>query len=463
MQCHRVRPHLSALLDDELSPPLAAKIRAHLAECAECRRTYEAYRQDAYALRQFAYTAPWLPMADAVRVTLADRASLHPWRRVIGDTIRLVSVAVLVLLVITVTNVTFSTIRTTNRGSGNTRTTPADGSGQSYIYRVTVDKAIRIFDPRAMRIVADASLPVSANVLSFLSPDDIHLYVAYEAAQSGGISGHVDVFEVATGRRLASVGGLDLMGEGGGTPLLAPSRDGRIVYVHTRTILSQPGQTGRDACAVATFDVSINQLLPNAIPLPDCRMPPFVLAGDGKTLYSGAARIDLTMQPATIRDNPDLVSDAVVQSPDGQWFYALDESGSITIWDANAGTVARKYENIVPSYGSYIYQLNGLALSRDGKRLFIATVDAGGGYFDGIVAVNVATGQQIGSLTLARKALFTSFAADMDGARVSFTTNDDVNSLPANTLTVWEVGKDATRTLALGSIATPTPVPTLAR
>jgi len=462
MQCHRLRPHLSALLDDELSPHIAAKVRAHLAGCAECRQAYETYRRDAYALRQFVDTAPWLPVANAVRMRLANRASLHPWRRVIGGAIRLVSVVVLVILVIAVASVAFSTIPTANRGHGNTLTTPDDRSGQSYIYRVTVDTAIRIFDPRTMRVVADVSLPVSANVLSFLSPDDVHLYVAYEAAQLGGISGHVDVFEAATGRRIASVGGLDLMGEGGSTPLLAPSRDGRTVYIHTRKIVSQPGQAGHDACAVATFDVSMNQLLPEMIPLPDCRMPPFVLSGDEKTLYSGAARIDLTTQPATIRDNPDLVYDAVVQSPDGQWFYALDESGSVAIWDANAGSVARRYENIVPGYGSYVYQRNGLALSRDGKRLFIATVDAGGGYFDGIVAVDVATGRQIGSLTLARKALFTSFAADKDGTTVSFTTYDDVNTLPANTLTVWEVGRDATHTLALGSIATPTPAPTIA-
>lgn len=461
MQCHRVRPQLSALLDHELSPQIAATVRAHLAGCAECRRTYAAYHRDMYALRQFVDTAPWLPVAGAVRVRLADRTSLHPWRRVVGSAIRLVAVAVFVMLAIAIASVASNTIRTAYRGRGNTLTTPDDFSGQSYIYRVTVDHAIRIFDLRAMRVVADASLPVSANVLSIFSPDDIRLYVAYEGTQSGSVRGHVDVFEVATGRRIASVGGLDLMGEGGSTPLLAPSRDGRTVYIHTRTVVSQPGQTGHDACAVATFDVSMNQLLPDTIPLPDCRMVPFVLSGDGKTLYSGAARIDLATQPATIRDNPDLVNDAVVQSPDGRWFYALDETGSVAIWDANAGTVARRYENIVPSYGSYVYQLNGLALSRDGKRLFIATVDAAGGYFGGIVVVDVATGRQIGSLTLVRKALFTSFAADMDGATVSFTTYDDVNTLPANTLTVWEVGKDATHSLALGRIATPTPAPIL--
>ncbi len=464
MRCHRARRHLSAFLDGDLRPAVAAQVRTHITGCAECCRVYEAYRRDARTLQHFVHIAPWLPVASRVRARLDSRrpAPIIDRRSVRGAVI-LLALAIFAVLAVGIGSSVFGARRIAHHGQNSPPAAPLTSPDRTYIYRVTVDHAIRIFDLHAMRVVADAALPFSANVLSFLSPDDVHLYVAYEAAQPGGVSGHVDVFDVATGRRIADVAGLDLMGEGGSAPLLAPSRDGHTVYIHTRKVLSQPGQAGRDACAVATFDVATNQLLPDMIPLPDCRMSPFLLSGDGRTLYSGAARIDLTASPPTVRDNPDLVDAAVVRSPDGQSFYVLDESGTLAVWDANAGTVTRRYENIVPSYGSYVYLMNGLALSPDGTRLFIAiTSNAGKGYFDGIVALDAATGRRIASVRLVRPALFTSFTADADGAAVYFTTYTDAGSSPANTLMVWEISKDETETLSFSGIATPTPVAAVA-
>lgn len=292
---------------------------------------------------------------------------------------------------------------------------PTFAAGQSSVYVVDYYRTIRVVDPQAAMVVGE--LPVGPGALPVFSPDGSRLYVTYQG-QRGDSGARLAIFDVATGRHIAGASGLELMAyKIWGPPIIAPSRDGRTVYLHGRRITSQPEEAGRDTCWIYTFDVITNRLSPETIPLPTCRIAPLILAADGRTLYSGPWLIDLTTHPATVRENVDFANAAITQSADGRWLYALDQSGTITVWDTNARRAVRKFPDAVPGYGSFIY-LNdqGLSLTRDGTRLFIATDDGDASQqdFKGVIVMDSATGQRIASVHMDHP--FRSLTISADGA-----------------------------------------------
>jgi len=318
---------------------------------------------------------------------------------------------------------------------------PALVAGQPYVYVVDYYHTIHVIDPHAAKIVGE--LPVGPGALPVFAPDGSRLYVTH-AGPPGNTRAELNVFDVAAGRRVAGVSGLELMAyKIWGPPIIAPSRDGRIAYLHGRRIASKPGEAGRDTCWVYTFDVAANRLAPDVIPLPTCRVAPLILSADGQTLYSGPWLVDLTTRPATVRENADLANAAVVQSADGRWLYSLDQSGTITLWDANARSIVRTFRDVIPMYGSFIYLHDqSLSLTRDGARLFVATDEGDHTQqdFKGVIVLDTVTGQTVGSLRTGHP--FRSFTASPDGAFL-YTVAPD-------TLDIWDVGSGALRASARG-------------
>ena len=291
---------------------------------------------------------------------------------------------------------------------------PTLAAGVPYVYIVDYQRTIRVVDPRTMTVVGE--LPVGWGAQPVFSPDGSRLYVAHYL-ENGGQGARLDVFDVATGHRVAGVADLEVMAyKVWGPPIIAPARDGRTVYVHGRRITSRPGEAGRDTCWIYVFDVDAGRLTPDTIPLPACRVAALVLSADGRTLYSGPWLVDLTTQPATVRENPDLADRAVAQSGDGRWLYALDRSGNIAVWDTDARRVARTLPGAVPAYGSYVYLPHQtVQLSRDGARLFVATDDgdAGDQSFKGVVTLDSGTGQRLGLFRTGQP--FQEFTVSADG------------------------------------------------
>ncbi len=328
---------------------------------------------------------------------------------------------------------------------------PALAAGQPYLYVVDYYRTIRVVDPRAATVVGE--LPVGAGALPVFSPDGSRLYVTHAGRTGDGTGAQLDVFEVATGRRLAGVAGLELMAyKIWGPPILAPARDGSTVYLHGRRITSRPGEAGRDSCWLYTFDVGANRLAPDTIPLPTCQIAPLVLSADGGTLYSGPWLVDLTVQPAAMRENPDLAERAVAQSPDGRWLYALDRDGNVTVWDADARRVVRTIPGAAPAYGSYVYLAQQtLHLDRAGTRLFIAT-DEGDRQehaFKGVVTLDAATGQRLGTLRAA--APFRDFTISADGLECYLLAQyPRTSDTPGMALEVWDLATGTRRASVRG-------------
>ncbi len=328
---------------------------------------------------------------------------------------------------------------------------PALAAGQPYLYVVDYYRTMRVVDPRAATIVGE--LPVGAGALPVFSPDGSRLYVTHGEKPGGGTGAQLDIFEVATGRRLAGVAGLELMAyKIWGPPIVAPARDGRTIYLHGRRITSQPGEAGRDSCWLYTFDSGANRLAPETIPLPACQIAPLVLSADGGTLYSGPWLVDLTVQPAAVRENPDLAERAVAQSPDGRWLYALDRGGNVTVWDADARRVVRTISGAAPAYGSYAYLTQQtLHLDRAGTRLFIAT-DEGNKHehaFKAVVTLDAATGQRLG--TLRTEASFRDFTISADGLECYLLAQyPRASDAPGMALEVWDLATGARRASVRG-------------
>jgi hypothetical protein len=160
-------------------------------------------------------------------------------------------------------------------------------AGRPYLYVVDYASTVHVVDPQAAKVVGE--LPVGSGALPVFSPDGSRLYVAHHPEHTGGHRAWLDVFDVATGRRLAGVGGLDLASyKVWGPPILAPTRDGGLVYLHGRRVLSKPGEPGRDACWIASFDIGANRLQSATIPLPACAVAPLLLSADDRTVYGGA-------------------------------------------------------------------------------------------------------------------------------------------------------------------------------
>lgn len=291
-------------------------------------------------------------------------------------------------------------------------TFPALAGGRPYAYVVDYGRTIRIVDPRTATVVGE--LPVGQTALPIFAPDGARLYVTHYGQLMGGQGARLDIFEVATGRPIAAAEGLELMAyKIWGPPIVAPARDGRTVYLHGRRIA---GENGRDTCWIYTFEVATSQLAPDTIPLPECHVAPLILSADGRTLYSGGWLIDLTTQPATVRENRALLQRALVQSPDGRWIYALDRGGNIAVWDADARREVRTLAHAVPGYGSFVYLVHeSVQPSPDGSRLHIATDDGDQREhsFKGIVTLDAATGQTLGTMRAERP--FRSFVPSADG------------------------------------------------
>lgn len=333
---------------------------------------------------------------------------------------------------------------------------PTLPAGRSYVYVVDYYRTIRVVDARAAIVVGE--LPIGFAAIPVFSLDGSRLYVTHNG-QQGNTGAQLDIVDMTTGRRLAGADGLDLMAyKIWGPPIIAPSRDGRTVYLHGRRTTSKPGEVGQDQCWIYIFDVATNRLLPETISLPTCRIAPLVLSADGGTLYSGPWLVDLTTTPATVRENADLSNAAVAQSVDGRWLYALDQSGTITVWDTDARRVVRRFTGAVPGYGSFLY-LNNPALSRtrDGTRLFVATDDGNRAQqeFVGVLLLDTATGNTVATLRMDKP--FRTFTVSPDGATLYTITRD--------TLTIWDVstGIRSGAVSGLGDSAGPVIAPPPAR
>lgn len=325
-------------------------------------------------------------------------------------------------------------------------------AGVPYLYVVDYDRAISVLDARDATPVG--TLPVGRGALPVFSADGTRLSVASYATDRDETA-RLDVFDVATGRRIAEATGLALMTyKVWGPPIIAPTADGQRVYLHGRHVASRPGEAGRDECWLSTFDIATSRVLPETIPLPACRVAPLLLSADGRTLYSGSYLLDLTTRPVAVRENRDLADTAVTQSGDGRWLYALDRSGDVTVWDANARAVVRRIPGMVPPYGSSVYT-NGSALSLtpDGTRLVVATDDGNvvAHEYRAVVILDVATGQHVGTVRLDRP--FRAFAVSADGAALAVVGGD--------TLDVWEIATGARRATApaVGTSAGPVLAP----
>jgi len=77
MQCNQIREHLSAYLDKELTAELSAAVRAHLAECPDCRALLDELRATVDLLGRLpAHEAP-ASLADEVRQELEEQTLLQ--------------------------------------------------------------------------------------------------------------------------------------------------------------------------------------------------------------------------------------------------------------------------------------------------------------------------------------------------------------------------------------------------
>jgi hypothetical protein len=81
MSCHDARERLSDLLDDALEPEARARVDAHLAGCADCRRELDRLRATVSLLR--AVERPQAPAGFVDRVLEAARPT--PWHRQLLD------------------------------------------------------------------------------------------------------------------------------------------------------------------------------------------------------------------------------------------------------------------------------------------------------------------------------------------------------------------------------------------
>lgn len=312
-------------------------------------------------------------------------------------------------------------------------------AGRPYVYVVDYVSTIRVVDPQTAKVVG--ALPVGWGALPVFSPDGSHLYVAHYPEHTGGQSARLDIFDVATGRRLAGVGGLDLMSyKIWGPPILAPSRDGHLVYLHGRRVLSKPGEPGRDACWIASFDAAAGRLLTPTIPLPACGVAPLLLAADGRTLYAGAWLVNPMARPPRVRTNAGLDRRAVAQSVDGRWLYALAGDGSIAVWDANAGQVIHTWPAVVPAFGSALYQAQQTVQpSHDGTRVYVATDDSDGQHqlFTALLTLDATSGKRLAALRPARP--FRTFAVSPDGATASLITPAQAAGSSGDVLEIWDL------------------------
>lgn len=333
---------------------------------------------------------------------------------------------------------------------------PALVAGRHYVFVVDYYATVRIVDPRMLTVVG--TLPIGQGALPVFAPDGSRLFVTHYG-QRWDIGAQLDIFDMATGRRIAGVGGLDLMAyKIWGPPIIAPSRDGRTVYLHGRRTISTPGKAGQDQCWIYAFDIATDRLLSETIPLPTCRVAPLILSADGGTLYSGPWLVDLTTSPATVRENADLANTAVAQSADRRWLYALDQGGAVTVWDTDARRIAQKFADAVPRYGSFLYLHNpALSLTRDGARLFVATDDGNHAQqeFVGVSVLDIANGNTVAMIRMDHP--FRAFAASADGARLYTIARD--------ALEIWDVSTGMRRGTVngLGGSAGPVmaPPPTL--
>lgn len=100
MDCRHSRRVISALLDHELPPEAAARARAHLDRCPQCRDLYAAYQEDAREIASFARTAPWLPVADRMRAQLPTYSHRARWQQRATQASRLTARIALVVLLL---------------------------------------------------------------------------------------------------------------------------------------------------------------------------------------------------------------------------------------------------------------------------------------------------------------------------------------------------------------------------
>jgi DNA-binding beta-propeller fold protein YncE len=316
---------------------------------------------------------------------------------------------------------------------------PSLVAGRPYVYVVDYANTIRVVDPQMARMVG--ALPVGWGALPVFSPDGSRLCVAHHPGRTGGQDARLDVLDVAGGRRLAGVGDLDLMSyKIWGPPILAPSRDGRLVYLHGRRVLNKPGELGRDTCWIASFDVAANRLQAATIPLPACGLAPLLLAADGRTLYAGASLVDLTAQPPQVRANAGLDQRAVAQSVDGRRLYALAGDGSIAVWDADARRVLHTWPAVVPAFSSALYLTQQtVQVSHAGTQVYVATDDGDQQQqiFRALLTLDAANGKRLGALRPARP--FRTFAVSPDNAMVSLITPAHPAGSSGDTLDIWDL------------------------
>lgn len=104
MNCRDVRRALPALIDRQLPAHQAAAVQQHLAECPDCARIYQEYRQDAQLLQTFVRSAPYRPVAREVRLRTQGRRPAHSgWSTLAQGGYRLATGLALVALVALVT------------------------------------------------------------------------------------------------------------------------------------------------------------------------------------------------------------------------------------------------------------------------------------------------------------------------------------------------------------------------
>jgi hypothetical protein len=154
---------------------------------------------------------------------------------------------------------------------------PAARESRQLLYLVdsdrnTADSHERVFalDPQSHQIVR--SYPTASHPDIALSPDGARLYIASESrvpeGPEGGGRGSLDVFDTATGARIASVADPNRWIAMG--PLYSSemtlTKDGRWLFI--RKMMPGPDHTASEF--VAIFDTSDNKFLPQTIPLSKC-------------------------------------------------------------------------------------------------------------------------------------------------------------------------------------------------
>lgn len=98
MNCRTFQRQISSFVDAELAPAAAEALRAHLAECPECRSRYERVAALNRALKATPVGRPHPSLAGEVKARIGKAAARRDERRGFPDWIRVPLAAVIVLL-----------------------------------------------------------------------------------------------------------------------------------------------------------------------------------------------------------------------------------------------------------------------------------------------------------------------------------------------------------------------------